>query len=166
MSIGGAFNQFTFKVIIEMSVLILLFWICFNRPFFSLFLFCSLMIWCLSSVFCFDSFFFFVCKLVTDFWFVTFRFWYSRLYIYIYNHFKVVSISNTFKYLAFVPSSYHDYSFWYHICMWIVSCLYCILAYTSELFHNFSWLLIVVFCFPLRNSLVLVVKLDCWYESF
>ena len=65
---------------------------------------------------------------------VTLRFWYISLFV----HIIALSCSSQFqlhfKHPALVLSS-QDYWFWYHICVWIISYLYCIFAFTGEIFH-------------------------------
>ena len=71
----GAFNPFTFKVIINIYVLIAILLLDFCRsfvPFFLVLCSCDLMT---IFVLCLDSFFFIVCICIIDFWFVvTMRF--------------------------------------------------------------------------------------------
>ena len=138
----GALNLLMFKLIIDMYVLTAILLIVldlfleafFSLIFFSL-LFPCLVIWWLTLVLCLDSFFFVVCVSIIGFWFlVTMRFWYISLYIYKKNAFKLLAFyfQKHFLYHVFVPSS-HDCWFWYHIFVWIISYLYCISAFISEL---------------------------------
>ena len=96
----------------------------------------SLVIWCLSLVLCLDCFFFFVCVSIIDFWFaVPMRFWYSSLYMY-----KIVLScwSLNFQCISNILHLYspHDCWFWYHICVWMISYLYYMFAFTGELSHS------------------------------
>ena len=72
--LGGAFNSFIFKVIIDtyvLTVILLLFWVCFCWSFFFLpFLFFALRVWWLSLVLCLCFFFLFVFVPIVDFWFM------------------------------------------------------------------------------------------------
>lgn len=64
----GVFSPFTFKIIINMYVLIAILvtvWICFVGLFSPFF--CSLVIWCLPVVLCLNSFFSSMCISITDF---------------------------------------------------------------------------------------------------
>ena len=132
----GALNLLMFKLIIDMYVLTAILLIVldlFLEAFFSL-LFPCLVIWWLTLVLCLDSFFFVVCVSIIGFWFlVTMRFWFISLYIK-KNAFKLLAFyfQKHFLYRVFVPSS-HDCWFWYHIFVWIISYLYCISAFISEL---------------------------------
>ena len=81
----GVFNSFTFKVITDICVLIviLLFSVCFCGCFSPLLLISSFVIWRLSLVLCLDCTFIFVFISIVDFWFVVaMKCWYSSLYIY------------------------------------------------------------------------------------
>ena len=89
------------------------------------FFFCSLVIWWLTLVLCFISFFFLS---VVDFCFlVTMWICYSNL-----CRNKIVLSSSSlqvhFQYPAFVLSP-HNCWFWYHICVWMISYLLCVLVY-------------------------------------
>ena len=159
----GAFNPFTFKVIINIYILIaiLLFWICFCGSFF--FLFCSLVTWWLSVVLCLDSSFFFVYVSIIDFQFgITMRFWYRSLYI---SKIVLSFWSLNFKCISSILHlrSPHSCWFWYHTCAWIIPYLYYMIVLTSELSHSlFSCFQLCIFFFTWRTSFSTVAKLVWW----
>ena len=84
----GAFSPLTFKVIIDMYVVIAILLTVldlFLLLFFSslLLLFSHLLVWWLSLVLCFSWFFYFVCVSIVDFWLaITLKFWHKNLHIY------------------------------------------------------------------------------------
>ena len=65
---------------------------------------------------------------------VTLRFPYVSLFVHIIALSCSSQFQMHFKHSALVLSS-KDYWFWYHICVWILSYLYCIFAFTGEIFH-------------------------------
>ena len=147
----GAFHPLTFNVIIDMYVLITILLVALNLflLLFFLPLFSPLVVWWLSLVLYLSWFFLFVCVLIVDFWFAgILKLWYESIYI--WDCFKLfVSIAIASPVSAFVPSSFHDFWFWWHNCAWMILYLYCIYTFTGEPCHlwNFCFLLLsFLFC--------------------
>ena len=114
-------------------------WICFCQSFFFPFFFvlfsCDLMT---NFNVVFGFFLFFVCVSIVDFHFVvTMRFWYSSVYI---NKIILRCWSFDFKcisiFLHLCSPFSHNCWYWYHICVQIIFYLYCIFAFTGELFRS------------------------------
>ena len=70
-----------------------------------------------------------------------------------------------FKCPSFVLSSSHDYSFRYQICVWMLSNLYCMSTFTSELSHFVFFFLVLAFSFLHKDvPLVFIVMLVWWCQ--
>ena len=122
-----AFNPFTFKVIIEMYILVILFIVLelFLWSFFSFF-FCSLKIWWLSSVLQLNSFYFVcVCIYYRCLVYATMKLYGSLCVCVCVCVYKLLSSSFQahFKNTALVLASPHYYYFSYHILHVIVFCV-------------------------------------------
>ena len=62
---------------------------------------------------------------------------------------------------VFVPTSSHDFWFWWYNRAWMISYLYCIYTFTGEPCHlwNFCFLLLIFSFLPREVPLVFVVRL-------
>ena len=110
---------------------------------------CTYLLW---DIFLFQRFL--VCVSIVDFWFaVILKFWYKSLYVY-----EIVlsccSLNCKFisSVLEFIPTSSHDFWFWWYNCAWMISYLYCIYTFTGEPCH--LW----YFCFLLLSCLFCLEK--------
>ena len=129
----GSFNPFTFKVIIDVYVLIAILFTVLNLFLCAFFpslplLFSSLVIWWLSLCCVWIALSFFVC------FFCRFLVCSYHVLIDSLNIYKIILScwSLNFKCISNILHLYspHNCWFWY-ICVWMISYLYCIFAFTS-----------------------------------
>ena len=91
---------------------------------------------------------------------------YVLIFVYIYDCFKllVFSFQMHFKILHLYSHPLTIIGLDNHICLWTISYIYCMFAFTSELSHLAIFLyLVVAFSFPPKEvPLAFVVKLVWW----
>ena len=140
-----------------------MFRICFYKSFFfpsSFALFSYDLMTNFSVVFGFS--FFFVHISIVYIWFVVMRFWYHSVYI-----FKIILScwSFHFKCISYILHLYSSHSGWFwYICVWMISYLCWLFAFTGELL--FTLFFSIFFCFPFIIFLFLVVAFPFLLRDF